>query len=211
MPPRYTDSFAPATSISAWFGSLRPKKTQANPTAKNLCTFLQCNSGSDPDTPSPKLAPTPLVTHRINKLLTQPPTSKNQFKSRPPPHPASWYTLHGRSKDFCILTQNAFPGMFHPTLVTPPPCIRVPVYCAYRLQKFCPNPHATLAMGHGVRESLPTVCSVHGSLSPAALLQPHASVTETYTLPLLPPHPVSNEHCPTNTPVRTVLICDLMN
>ena len=34
MPPQCTDTIVSATSISAWFGSLRPRKTPPNPTAK---------------------------------------------------------------------------------------------------------------------------------------------------------------------------------
>ena len=84
MPPGCNDSSVPAVSVSAWFGSLRPRKTQPNPTAKNLWEQVHCSpkrSDSDPDTPSPKPAPTPLVTRRINKLLTQPPTSKNRSRA----------------------------------------------------------------------------------------------------------------------------------
>ena len=36
MPPRYTDPLVPSQSISAWFGSLRPRKVKPIPTPKNL-------------------------------------------------------------------------------------------------------------------------------------------------------------------------------
>ena len=84
MPPRYTDSSVPATSISAWFGSLRRRKPQPNPTTKTLWEqvhFSPATSGCDPDTPTPKPAPTLLVTRRIKKLLTQTPTSRNWSKA----------------------------------------------------------------------------------------------------------------------------------
>ena len=84
MPPRCTDSSVPTASISAWFGSLRCRKNQPNPTPKNLWEqvhFSPATSGSDPDTPTPKPAPTLLVTRRIKKLLTQTPTSQNRSKA----------------------------------------------------------------------------------------------------------------------------------
>ena len=95
MPPRCTDSSVPTASISAWFGSLRCRKPQPNPTTKNLWEqvhFSPATSGSDPDTPTPKPAPTLLVTRRIKKLLTQTPTSQNRSKAA---RYLTWYTLHG--------------------------------------------------------------------------------------------------------------------
>ena len=84
MPPQCTDTIVSATSISAWFGSLRPRKTPPNPTAKTpweQVHFSPVTRGYDPDTHTPKPAPTLLVTHRIQKLLTQTPTSQNRSKA----------------------------------------------------------------------------------------------------------------------------------
>jgi hypothetical protein len=107
------------------------------------------------------------------------PYLQESVQGRPLPHSASGYTLHGRSTDFCILTLCAFPDMFHPALVTPPPCSRVPIYCAHGFQTVCPNPHATaVMMGHRVREPLPTVCTIHRSLPPAERLQPHEAMLQ---------------------------------
>ena len=157
MPPGCNDSSVPAASVSARFGSLSPRKTQPNPTAKNLWEqvhFSPKRSDSDLDTPSPKPAPNP-ASYTPDKQAADPtPYLQESAQSRPLPHTASWYTLHSRSKGFCILALCPFPGMFHPTLATPPPCSRVPVYCANGLQTVCPNPHATPAMGHGARPNV---------------------------------------------------------
>ena len=54
MPPQYTDSFVPTQSVSAWFGSLHPRKTQPNPTAKILWEqlhFSPVQRGPDPPPP----------------------------------------------------------------------------------------------------------------------------------------------------------------
>ena len=63
------------------------------------------------------------------------------------------------------------PRYVSPRAVHFPPCFRVPVYCAHKVHIPCLNPHATPALGYGVRESLPSVCSTHRSLSSAAFLQ----------------------------------------
>ena len=84
MPPRCTDSSVPTASISAWFGSLRHRKPQPNPTTRNLWEqvhFSPATRGSDPDTPTQKPAPGLLVTRRIKKLLTKTPTSQNRSKA----------------------------------------------------------------------------------------------------------------------------------
>ena len=117
----HQDSSVPTASISAWFGSLRCRKPQPNPTTKNLC------------------------------------------------------------ENFCILALCAFPGVFHPDLVLPPPCIKVSGYCNRGLQAICPNPHATPTVGHGVRQPLPTVCPIHRSHPPAAILQSHVAMLQQFT------------------------------
>ena len=84
MPPRCTDSSVPATSISAWFGSLHRRKPQPNPTAKNLWEqvhFSPATHDSHPNTPTLKPVPTLLVTRRIKRLLTQTTTSRNRSKA----------------------------------------------------------------------------------------------------------------------------------
>ena len=109
------------------------------------------------------------------------------------PHPASWYTLQGRSYNFCIITLCAFPDMSRHGLVLPPPCIKAFVYYNCGLQAICPNPHATPTVGHGVRHPLPTICPIHRSLPPAAFLQSHVAMLQQLTH--LHCHLVSPHHC----------------
>ena len=170
------NSSVPVASISAWFGSLHRRKPQPNPTAKNLWEqvhFSHATHGSDPDTPTLKPEPTLLVTRLIKKLLTQTPTSQNRSKAVRylTQHPGTPYILQH-------LTLCVFPGMSHPDLVLPPPCIKVSVYCNRGLQAICPNPHAAPMVGHGVRHPFPTICPIHRSLPPAAFLQPHVAMLQ---------------------------------
>ena len=51
----------------------------------------------------------------------------------------------------------------------------------FEAEAVCPHPPPTPAMGHGVRESRSAICSVHGNISPAALWQPHAAVSQHLT------------------------------
>ena len=124
MPRRCTDSSVPTASISAWFGSLRCRKPQPNPTTKNLWEqvhFSPATSGSDPDTPTPKPAPTLLVPCRIKKLLTQTPTSQNRSKAVRylTQHPDTPYTAD--LKTFASLHYVHSQACFTPTCAPPPP------------------------------------------------------------------------------------------
>ena len=123
MPRRCTDSSVPTASISAWFGSLRCRKPQPNPTTKNLWEqvhFSPATSGSDPDTPTPKPAPTLLVPCRIKKLLTQTPTSQNRSKAVRylTQHPDTPYTAD--LKTFASLHNVHSQACFTPTCPHPP-------------------------------------------------------------------------------------------
>ena len=127
-------------------------------------------SVSDPNTPSPKPASTPLIARRIKKLLTQPPVSRNRSNA------VHYLIQHPGTPHTADLQSFTSSHYAHSQVCFTPPCFRAPVYCAHGVQTVCLNPHATPANRNGVRDSLPLVCSLHRSLSCAAFLQAHATV-----------------------------------
>ena len=68
------------------------------------------------------------------------------------------------------------PSPFSPRCSLPHPASGFQPDSLHGVRTICQNPDATPAPGHGVRESLPPVCSIHGSLSSAAFLQAQATV-----------------------------------
>ena len=119
MPPRYTDPFAPAQSVSNWFGSLRPKKVKPNPTVRTLrqqVHFSPAQHNSDSDTPSPTPAATPLIKRRMKTLLTQPPTSQNRAKA------VHYITQHPGTPHAADLRSFASSHYKHPQICFTPRC-----------------------------------------------------------------------------------------
>ena len=176
-----------------WFAT--PQETPTKPDSKKPVgtgTLLSCDTWPRPRHTHPKIGAhpsgyTPDKQTDPNRHLPE------SVQGRPLPHPASWYTLQGRSYNFCIITLCAFPDMSRHGLVLPPPCIKVFVYYNCGLQAICPNPHATPTVGHGVRHPLPTICPIHRSLPPAAFLQSHVAMLQQLTH--LHCHLVLPHHC----------------
>ena len=137
-------------------------------------------------------APTLLVTRRIKKLLTQTPTSQNRSKAvrHLTQHPGTPYTAD--LKAFASLHYVHSQACFTPTC-PPQPCIKVSGYCNCGLQAVCPHPHAAPTVGHGVRQPFPTVCPIHRSQPPAAILQSHVAMLQQFTH--LHCHLASPYHC----------------
>ena len=82
MPPCLCPS--PNCLCLVWFTAPLKNTTQPNPNAKILpeqMHFSPARRGPDPFPPSPKPTPPLLEMRRIQKLLTQPPTSKNWSKA----------------------------------------------------------------------------------------------------------------------------------
>jgi hypothetical protein len=138
---------------------------------------------SDPGTPSPKQASTPLITYRIESCWPSP-LSRNRSRAVQYliPH---LYTPHTADLRFFASSHYAHSQVyFTPRCSLPHSAFRVPVYYGHRVHIACPNPHAKPALGHGVRELLPPVCSTHRSLSSAVFFtSARDSVTPAYTLP----------------------------
>ena len=184
MPPRCTDSSVPTASISAWFGSLRCRKPQPNPTTKNLWEqvhFSPATSGSDPDTPTPKPAPTLLVTRRLKQLLTQTRTSQNRSKAVRylTQHPGTPYTAD--LKTFASLHYVHSQVCFTPTCAPPPPhhALKFPATAIADYKQFAHTLMRRLRRDMELGSRF--LQYAHRSHHPAAILQSHVAMLQQFT------------------------------